>query len=344
MLSSSTNRSATVPKVLFLTGLILLLFIIISQVHSSGSTGHHNDHNNIESSSASDGLFDTLRASIPGKSIQKRLKISEKLWQKSVDERHEMYSNYKDPQKSLFPATEGTSYIASPFTIWDFFPATYNCPHEIERVGRLGDGGKWTCGMSRYEASSKKTPCVVYSFGVQNESSFEEEVLKRTSCDVFGLDFSVDEFSPQVQQLPRDMRERAHFLRAGISGVSDLSANPPFYNIQDLMEVNGHDYVDILKMDIEGFEFDALQSLVREYAGQALPIGQLQVEIHLNEHIDGLPSFLKWWEGLEKGGLRPVWTEPNLLQITMKLADAMPRYAEYTFINAKNRHNKLLTD
>lgn len=76
------------------------------------------------------------------------------------------------------------------------------------------------------------------------------------------------------------------------------------------------------------FEFDALQSLVREYAGQALPIGQLQVEIHLNEHIDGLPSFLKWWESLEKGGLRPVWTEPNLLQITMKLADAMPRYAE----------------
>lgn len=67
---------------------------------------------------------------------------------------------------------------------------------------------------------------------------------------------------------------------------------------------------------------------MREYAGQALPIGQLQVEIHLNEHIDGLPSFLKWWESLEKGGLRPVWTEPNLLQITMKLADAMPRYAE----------------
>lgn len=130
MLSSSTSRSATVPKVLFLTGLILLLFIIISQVYSSGPKGHrNNDHNNLESSSASDGLFDTLRASIPGKSIQKRLRISEKMWQKSVDERHEMYSNYKDPQKSLFPATDGTSYVASPFTIWDFFPATYNCPH-----------------------------------------------------------------------------------------------------------------------------------------------------------------------------------------------------------------------
>lgn len=34
----------------------------------------------------------------------------------------------------------------------------------------MGDGGKWVCGMSRYEKKSR--PCVVYSFGVQNESSF----------------------------------------------------------------------------------------------------------------------------------------------------------------------------
>jgi hypothetical protein len=79
------------------------------------------------------------------------------------------------------------------------------------------------------------------------------------------------------------------------------------------------------------FEFDALESLMRAYGGvggQALPIGQLQVEIHLNEHVEGLASFLQWWEGLEKGGLRPVWTEPNLLQVTLRIADAMPRFAE----------------
>jgi hypothetical protein len=54
------------------------------------------------------------------------------------------------------------------------------------------------------------------------------------------------------------MRDRAHFLRAGISGASDLTAKPPFYNIEDLMQVNGHEYVDILKMDIEGSVFSKL--------------------------------------------------------------------------------------
>ena len=138
MTPSSNNRSVTVPKIFFLTGLVLLLFIIISQMSSgskssNSSNNYKDDYNNqkanSDSPSTGGGLFDTLRASIPGKSIQKRLKISERLWQKSVDERHEMYANYKDPQKGLFPAVDGPSYERSPFTLWDFFPATYNCPH-----------------------------------------------------------------------------------------------------------------------------------------------------------------------------------------------------------------------
>ncbi len=52
----------------------------------------------------------------------------------------------------------------------------------MERVGRMGDGGKWVCGMSRYEALSRKRPCTLYSFGVRDESSFENELLSRTDC------------------------------------------------------------------------------------------------------------------------------------------------------------------
>ena len=44
----------------------------------------------------------------------------------------------------------------------DFFPASYNCPHEIERIGAFGDGGKWVCGLSRIV---EKPDCVIYSFG-----------------------------------------------------------------------------------------------------------------------------------------------------------------------------------
>lgn len=36
----------------------------------------------------------------------------------------------------------------------------------------MGDGGKWVCGMSVYENLPADTPCVIYSFGVKDDSSF----------------------------------------------------------------------------------------------------------------------------------------------------------------------------
>jgi Methyltransferase domain len=44
----------------------------------------------------------------------------------------------------------------------DFFPPAFFCPHELERVGDLGDGGKWFCGLSRLQ---EKEDCIVYSIG-----------------------------------------------------------------------------------------------------------------------------------------------------------------------------------
>lgn len=46
--------------------------------------------------------------------------------------------------------------------IGDFFIASFQCPHHVERIGVLGDGGKWVCGVERLATQEK---CVVYSFG-----------------------------------------------------------------------------------------------------------------------------------------------------------------------------------
>jgi hypothetical protein len=69
-----------------------------------------------------------------------------------------------------FPSKDKDSYAKTPFSVWDLIPASYNCPMDVERIGRMGDGGKWVCGMSQYEKNKK--PCVLYSFGVTNETSF----------------------------------------------------------------------------------------------------------------------------------------------------------------------------
>ena len=104
----------------------------------------------------------------------------------------------------------------------------------------MGDGGKWVCGMSRYEESSRKQSCIIYSFGVQEESSFEDEMLSRTQCEVFAYDFSVVDFG---KQLKSSNRGRAHFMQAGIAGKTDTEKIPPFYSIADLMNMNKHEYM-----------------------------------------------------------------------------------------------------
>jgi hypothetical protein len=44
----------------------------------------------------------------------------------------------------------------------DFFLPAFQCPHRVERIGRLGDGGKYVCGIERI---IRKPECVVYSIG-----------------------------------------------------------------------------------------------------------------------------------------------------------------------------------
>ena len=81
------------------------------------------------------------------------------------------------------------------------------------------------------------------------------------------------------------------------------------YTLSSLMRLNGHEYIDILKVDIEGWEFETLTALLRPYMerGEPLPFGQLQLEVHAWGKT--FEEFMNWWDTLENAGLRPFWTE-----------------------------------
>jgi Methyltransferase FkbM domain len=80
----------------------------------------------------------------------------------------------------------------------------------------------------------------------------------------------------------------------------------------------GHSHIDILKIDIEGWEFDTLTTLVNSYleSGQPLPFGQLELEIHAWHKT--FPEFLAWWEKLEQAGLRPFMTEVRRFNVQIE--------------------------
>lgn len=254
--------------------------------------------------------------------LQTKLAHAESLWTQSVEDRKAMMA--ASGSSKDFP--DGYIY---PYNVWDFARPSFFCPHDLERVGALGDGGKVVCGMSRYErecpgpssSQSKAQELVVYSFGVSDDSSFEAALLKRTNAVIWGYDYSVNSWAKDI---PEHQASRATFHKFAIGKESNEASDPPFYTIQDLMKANGHSYVDLVKMDIEGAEFDAMTSLVSSIVGenagadnQTLPFGQLLIEIHLltGKHPFTVPtdlsSWIKWWEAMEMLGLRPVNNEDN---------------------------------
>jgi len=169
---------------------------------------------------------------------------------------------------------------------------------------------------------------------ISSGSSFEAEILANTEgCQIWGYDFSVTSFGPEI---PRSQAHRTHFRPFGLAGTDKHGPddNPKMYTLESLMKMNGHTHIDILKVDIERWEFETLTTLVKPYAasGKPLPFGQLQLEIHIWNM--SFAEYLQWWETLEAAGLRPFWTEPNLVYQNYN-RDGTTDLAEYSFLNTK---------
>jgi hypothetical protein len=79
----------------------------------------------------------------------------------------------------------------------------------------------------------------------------------------------------------------------------------------------GHSHIDVLKIDLEGWEYDTLTAFLMpspEYTDErprVPPVSQMLLELHLwNREFSDL---LNWWSTLERAGLRAVAREPNLV-------------------------------
>lgn len=104
------------------------------------------------------------------------------------------------------------------YTMWDFFIPAFSCPFPVTRTGQLGDGGKFVCGLDRI---IKRPNCIVYSLGVEGDSSFEAAILRRSStCTFYGFDYSVS----KVNGYPTLVFS---LLTQAVSGVQRSAMSPP---------------------------------------------------------------------------------------------------------------------
>lgn len=204
------------------------------------------------------------------------------------------------------------------------------------------------------EGEGDPPPCIIYSFGVSYESSFENELLSRTPCHVWAYDASVSRMGPQIQQHPHP---RVHFHKMYISGekggnatlgalmklvsqdFGDCSVREGCITCGGCITLigflgstqNGHSRIDILKMDIEGGEVGVMKEIFDTF--DVLPFSQLHLEIHADQEGTSFPSIYRMWEGFEAKGLRAFKNEiNNWASIRGKLN---PIYIEYSFINIR---------
>ena len=96
----------------------------------------------------------------------------------------------------------------------------------------------------------------------------------------------------------------------------------------------------MLKIDIEGAEFDTLTAFLgahkpsSPFSSTTLPIGQLQLELHAWDDYGKFDFFHDWWTSLEVAGLRPFWTEANLVYVNYN-PGGKPKLAEVGIIEPR---------
>lgn len=118
---------------------------------------------------------------------------------------------------------------------------------------------------------------------------------------------------------------RATLHEYGI-GKEDIKVKSPFqygdhlvneYQLKSLPTIMadlGHSWVDILKMDVEGAEYDVLPSLLTHYSAlsRSIPVTQAQVEYHHWSNRPLVARLVETLKAMEAGGFRAFSTEYNI--------------------------------
>lgn len=147
---------------------------------------------------------------------------------------------------------------------------------------------------------------IVYSFGIGEDISFDTELIKKHSCNVFGFDPTPKSINLIKEQ---SITSNFHFFDFGLGKVTGYSdfffpKNPKHISgsiveqnninkcdkvkvllksFNDIAVELGHKRIDILKMDIEGAEYEMIDDILNT----DIAVDQILVEFHDRLFQDG---------------------------------------------------------
>jgi hypothetical protein len=177
---------------------------------------------------------------------------------------------------------------------FDSLPRLVLCGEEIY----TDEDAKVVCGMSRLQS-----PCVIYSLGSGGNFAFEEAASKNTPCEIHTFDCTVRE-----DRLPVTFPARVTYHSICLGSDEDVKSQ--YRSLGSLMREFGHKQVDLLKMDIEGFEYRVVEAMYGSFLkGET----NLPLQIAFEQHfISGSLNQLAWSgknPGLSAGDMSVIWID-----------------------------------
>ncbi|XP_052788587.1 probable methyltransferase-like protein 24 [Mya arenaria] len=149
---------------------------------------------------------------------------------------------------------------------------------DVIRVGSLSAGGKEICIDEQYKP---KPPCLVYSFGINNQFDFDEDINRLFGCDVFCFD-------PSMKTKSFRKADQIWFYNWGLGGENTRNELGWQIKTVDVIrkELNHTNRpIDILKIDIEGDEWYSIPQMIS--SGALDDVKQISMETHFISKTPG---------------------------------------------------------
>ncbi|XP_070209739.1 probable methyltransferase-like protein 24 [Littorina saxatilis] len=176
--------------------------------------------------------------------------------------------------------------------------------HRKLRMGQVGDCGWEVCDDFEWRPIR---PCIIYSFGINYEFSFDDDAAKIYGCVVYSFD-------PSMSRQPTYRRsDRVMFYRLGIGGTTQTKRNGwTLHSLSSFRHMLNHTdkVIDVLKMDVEEAEWSSLINMIQER--QLDNVRQLLVEYHMTgDNEKTLRHRLSVIRDVERAGFKKFYVTKN---------------------------------
>lgn len=157
--------------------------------------------------------------------------------------------------------------------------------------------GDMDCGWC-VAKSPHKEGCIVYSFGLGDNITFEVSLASESGTAVHGFDptprslgfvsaisrpagltvyrYGIADYDGTASFYPPSNAQNVSYTMLSVPGRGGLPIEVPVHRLSSIMKRLGHDRIDILKMDIEGAEY----AVISDILSSGIRVGQLLVEFH----------------------------------------------------------------